>query len=212
MPPIAAPYGAYRAVAEAAEGANLAVYAFTKYYGAARKGDPKPVEVNSLTFFGDAENGEEGVGRGLNVASAVSLARDLSNEPASVLNPATLVEEARRVAAEQNLEIKVLGPDEMAELGMGAFLAVGKGSATPPQLIHLIYRPDDAPRSTRSIGLVGKCITFDTGGYLDQTLRRHAGNEGRHGRRRGRARRDVRPARAGLSSTSSTASSARRRT
>jgi leucyl aminopeptidase len=169
VPPIAAPFGAYRAAAEATEGANLAVYAFMKYYGAARKGDPKPVEINSLTFFGDAENGEEGVGRGLNVASAVSLARDLSNEPASVLNPATMVEEARRIAAEQNLEIKVLGPDEMAAQGMGAFLAVGKGSATPPQLIHLTYRPDDVSKSTRSIGLVGKCITFDTGGYSIKT-------------------------------------------
>jgi len=165
VPPIDAPFGAFRAVAEAAEGANLAIYAFTKYYGAARKSDPKPVEINSLTFFGDEENGAEGVGRGLNVASAVSLARDLVNEPASVLNPLSVVEEARRIAGEQNLEIKVLGPDEMAELGMGAILAVGKGSATPPQLIHLTYRPDDITPSTRSIGLVGKCITFDTGGY-----------------------------------------------
>jgi leucyl aminopeptidase len=48
---------------------------------------------------------------------------------------------------------------------MGAILAVGKGSVTPPQLIHLTYRPDGAGAGTRSVGLVGKCITFDTGGY-----------------------------------------------
>ena len=165
VPPIDAPFGAYRAVAEATEGAVLALYAFTKYYGAARKGDAKPVEVTSLAFYGDAENGSEGVGRGEIIASAVSLARDLVNEPASVLNPLTVVAEARRIAAEQNLEITVLGPDEMEARGMGAILAVGKGSATPPQLIHLTYRPDDVSESTRRIGLVGKCITFDTGGY-----------------------------------------------
>jgi len=165
VPPIAAPYGAFRAVAEVTEGARLSTYNFMKYAGSVRKSDPKPVEVTSLTFYGDAENGSEGVGRGEIVAAAVELARDLVNEPANALNPVTFAEEARRVAAEQNLEIKVLGPAEMAELGMGALLAVGQGSTVPSQLIHLTYRPDDINESTKSIGLVGKCITFDTGGY-----------------------------------------------
>jgi leucyl aminopeptidase len=53
----------------------------------------------------------------------------------------------------------------MTELGMGAITAVGKGSANEPRLIHLVYRPDSAVDSGRSIGIVGKCITFDTGGY-----------------------------------------------
>jgi leucyl aminopeptidase len=167
VPPIAAPFGPQRAIAEATEGIRLAVYAFNKHRGAASKKENRPVEVSTLAFYGDDNevNGREGISRGEAVAGAIELARDLVNEPASVLNPLTMADEARRVAKEQNLEIEVLGPDEMEARGMGAILAVGKGSAVPPRLIHLTYRPDGAGAGTRSVGLVGKCITFDTGGY-----------------------------------------------
>jgi leucyl aminopeptidase len=99
------------------------------------------------------------------IAGAVALARDLVGEPASVLNPETMEEHARKVAQEQGLEITVLGPAEMEQQGMGAISAVGKGSASEPRLIHLVYRPEGATSDTRQLGFVGKCITFDTGGY-----------------------------------------------
>jgi leucyl aminopeptidase len=76
-----------------------------------------------------------------------------------------MAEHAQRVADENGLEIKIIEPAEMHELGMGAITAVGRGSVNEPRMIHLIYRPDAAVDSGRSIGIVGKCITFDTGGY-----------------------------------------------
>jgi leucyl aminopeptidase len=79
------------------------------------------------------------------------------------------VNRAKHVADEHDLEIAVLGPKEMAKLGMGAITAVGKGSSNEPRLIHLTYRPKKKTASDRVIGIVGKCITFDTGGYSIKT-------------------------------------------
>jgi leucyl aminopeptidase len=149
----------------AAEGALLATYRFTKYYGAARNDDPAPREVSKFTFIGDVKNGKSALAKAQAVADGVALARDLVGEPASVLNPKTMAKHAKRVAKDNDLEIEVLGPEEMEKLGMGAILAVGKGSVNEPRLIHLIYRPEGATSDTRQIGFVGKCITFDTGGY-----------------------------------------------
>ena len=154
--------------AEAArEGSELALYRFARYYGTARADDPAPREIGSLTFVGegDAAAIQRGLTRGAARAAGVALARDLSNEPASVLNPVTMEAECRRVAEEQGLEITVLGPTEMEAHGMGAILAVGKGSAVEPRMVHLVYRPKEQREGSRTVGIVGKCITFDTGGY-----------------------------------------------
>lgn len=164
LPPAAGELDAGRALAAAVEGSRLATYRFTEYYGAARKDDPTPREVTSLTFVGEGA-AEQAIARGEAAAAGVTLARDLVNEPASVLNPEAMAEHARRVAAENGLEIKVHGPDELAEMGAGGLVNVGKGSVNKPRLIHLIYRPEGATAETKQIGLVGKCITFDTGGY-----------------------------------------------
>ncbi|MFL5761393.1 MAG: leucyl aminopeptidase [Thermomicrobiales bacterium] len=152
-------------LASAAEGAELATYRFTKYYGAARKDDPAPRQVATLTFIGDVADSDAALARAQAIANAVSLARDLVGEPASVLNPEAMAEHARRVAQEEGLDITVLGPPDMEKLGMGAITAVGKGSSNEPRLIHLTYRPEGATSDSRQLGFVGKCITFDTGGY-----------------------------------------------
>jgi leucyl aminopeptidase len=168
LPPTAEVLDAGRALDAAVEGARLATYRFTRYYGQARKDDPAPRTVESLSFVGDgldAAAAHAAIARGEAVAAGVELARDLSNEPASVLNPEAFAEHARRVATEHGLEITVLGPAEMTRLGMGAIAAVGKGSASEPRLIHLVYRPEGATEATRRLGFVGKAITFDTGGY-----------------------------------------------
>jgi leucyl aminopeptidase len=158
----------------AAEGARLATYRFTKYYGAARKSDSDLPEIDSLTFVGDAldpHGAAAALDRAAAIAAGVSLARDLVNEPANVVNPVSMAEIARKVAKDVGLDITVLGPAELENLNAGAMLAVGKGSATPPQLIHMTYRPNasDTTGSDRVIGLVGKAITFDTGGYSIKT-------------------------------------------
>jgi leucyl aminopeptidase len=168
LPPTSDGIDAARSLAAAVEGARLATYRFTRYYGQARKDDPAPREIASLAFAGDgldARTAQDAIARGDAAAAGVQLARDLSNEPASVLNPEAFAEHARRVATEHGLEITVLGPAEMEQQGMGAIAAVGRGSASEPRLIHLVYRPDGTTADTRQLGFVGKAITFDTGGY-----------------------------------------------
>jgi leucyl aminopeptidase len=85
------------------------------------------------------------------------------NEPPNVLNPLELTLRAHALASEKGLVIEVFDTDEMRRRGMGALLAVGAGSDTPPRLIVLHYR-GDPDRAKPTLGLVGKGITFDTGG------------------------------------------------
>ena len=99
------------------------------------------------------------------VAERANRARDLVNTPPNELNPAILVERARELAAEhQLLTVEALGPDEMHALGMGALLAVGQGSENEPRLIVLRYEPPQPADPDVLLGIVGKSITFDTGG------------------------------------------------
>ena len=102
------------------------------------------------------------VERGKILAEATNFARDLGNEPPNVLTPIEFGKRARRMAEEVGLECEVYGPDWMREQGMGALLGVAQGSAEDPQFIVLRYR--GRPRGEPGLALVGKGITFDTGG------------------------------------------------
>jgi leucyl aminopeptidase len=170
---IALPEGTVLHPAEAAEAAAeaalLATYRFTDYVGAARKDDPGLKKEIAELVIQDGDGVAEAVARGQARANGINLARDLSNEPASTLNPIAMAKHARKVARDNHLEITILKPKDMAKLGMGAITAVGQGSANPPRMIHLVYKPRPEVDSGRSIGLVGKCITFDTGGYSIKT-------------------------------------------
>jgi leucyl aminopeptidase len=103
------------------------------------------------------------------VADAVALARDLTNMPSGRKTPAWLADEATVVAADRGLTARVWGADELAARGFGGLLAVGSGSARPPRLIELGYRP---ARWREHVVLVGKGITFDSGGL---SLKPHDG-------------------------------------
>jgi len=99
------------------------------------------------------------------VARWTARARDLANAPGNELTPAALADEATRIAdASDGLGVEILGPAEAERLGMGSFLAVGRGGANEPRMIVLRYDPPDA-REDVVLGLVGKAITFDTGGF-----------------------------------------------
>jgi leucyl aminopeptidase len=91
-------------------------------------------------------------------------ARDLVNEPAGEMTPSQMAEVARHIAKEHGLEVKVLGPRECEKLGMGMFLAVARGSDEEPRLIHLSYRPRGKAPARKRIALIGKGVTFDSGG------------------------------------------------
>jgi leucyl aminopeptidase len=99
--------------------------------------------------------------RAVAIAGAVGLARDLANLPSQRKSPQWLAEEAVRVTAGRGVEARVWSPAELAESGFGGILAVGSGSSRPPRLIELSYHPAGAQSH---IVLVGKGITFDSGG------------------------------------------------
>ncbi len=105
------------------------------------------------------------VGRAETTARWTNRARDLVNRPANDLTPATLAEYAASLADNTpGLSAEALEPDAMRELGMGALLAVGLGSYNEPRLIVLRWEPPDAAGGDRVLGLVGKGLTFDSGG------------------------------------------------
>ncbi len=158
------------AVREALEGIALGAYRFTEYFGALRS---REAERPSPQFFvlanEDTRTSHDRIASEVSATSrAVFLARDLVSMPASDLNPESMATRGTDVAATHGLEATVLGVKDLERLGAGAILAVGKGSVVPPRLIHLVYRPDGEVTGP-PIGLVGKCITFDTGGYSIKT-------------------------------------------
>ncbi len=101
--------------------------------------------------------------KGRIVAEAANLTRDIAVEPPNLLTPLRLAARARRMAEACGLAFEVLDQDRMRQLGMGALLGVAQGSAAPPALIVMRYTPEKAA-STDHLGLVGKGVTFDTGG------------------------------------------------
>lgn len=103
------------------------------------------------------------VEKGRIVAEGQNFARSLGNAPPNLLTPPALVERSRQMAAQAGLEIEVLERDQMAKMGMGALLGVAQGSAEPPALIIIRYTPETATGKDH-LGLVGKAVTFDTGG------------------------------------------------
>ena len=109
------------------------------------------------------EAAEDARGRAQIIAEAQNFTRRLVNEPSNLMTPTCLAQHAQEMAKRFGLECQVLGPDEIRALKMAAFLAVAQGSEEPPQLIVVRYAPPDAPE-TPLVGLVGKGITFDTGG------------------------------------------------
>ena len=102
--------------------------------------------------------------RGKILGEAQNFTRELVNEPANLMTPLLLADRARAMAAEVGLEYEVLDEPRMRQLGMGSLLGVSQGSAEPPALIILRYKPAQAPKTSDHLGLVGKGVTFDTGG------------------------------------------------
>jgi leucyl aminopeptidase len=139
-----------------AEGAQLGSYRFDRYR------DCPEEESGQVATVYVAGGDDKGLERGSLIACGQLLARDIANEPGNVINPLTLAEKACEVAREGDLDCRVYDEKELAEMNMGLLLAVGQGSKTPPRLIHLTYHPEGEPLGR--IVLVGKGITFDTGG------------------------------------------------
>lgn len=123
------------------------------------KGGDKKQLASIVVVGGDAQ----AVERGRILAEAQNFTRSLANEPANLLTPMKMAEAARAMCSEFGLECEVLETATMRQLGMGALLGVAQGSAEPPALIVIRYQPASA-KSGDHLGLVGKGVTFDTGG------------------------------------------------
>ncbi|MGH8869270.1 MAG: leucyl aminopeptidase [Actinomycetes bacterium] len=152
-----APFDGLRAFVE---GLALAAYTFT------RRSQPKqPGLVEQVTLVVDEPDmARETLGRAVVTAEAVHTARDLANTPSQEKTPQWLAEQAALVASRSGLAVHVRDARALRDEGFGGIVAVGQGSASPPRLVELTYTPDVAGPSTPHVVLVGKGITFDTGG------------------------------------------------
>jgi leucyl aminopeptidase len=145
------------------EGSLLGAYAFELYK---TKDRDERFSFEGMTLLlpkgDDRKAAAARVARSTTLCSAVQLARDLVSQPGNVVTPSYLAETARELAVRHNLTYRVYEYDELEKLGMNALLAVGKGSAEAPRLIVLEYR--GTGDRNRPVVLVGKGITFDSGG------------------------------------------------
>src|SRR5262245_730751 len=130
------------------------------------KGEDTESPLKRLTFVVPeripARRASSGLDQGRAIAEGVSLARDLGNLPPNVCTPTYLAGQARELGRRYRMKVQVLERQDMEKLGMGALLAVARGSAQPPKLITMEYR--GGPKNAKPIVLVGKGVTFDTGG------------------------------------------------
>lgn len=142
------------------EGALIGEYAFDKYK--TKKTDDDTAKINEFVLVEkDTEKVNKlkiGIDKGVKIADAMSFARNLANEPAQYATPSKLADVARKI---DGIKTKIYEKDDIENMGMGAFLAVGKGSAEFPRFIHMKYTVQNPKKK---IAIIGKGITFDSGG------------------------------------------------
>lgn len=148
------------------EAVLLALYSFDKYLTVKHEG-----VIDSLHYVLNNKNTRHlnrGILEGRIYAETTILARDLVNEPANVINPDSLAEAAKKAALQYGFSIEIISMDKLKRIKMDAFLAVGRGSKYEPKLIIMRYlgNPDG---KKETIGLIGKGLTYDSGGYCIKT-------------------------------------------
>jgi len=157
-----APFAGASSVAAAIEGAVLADYEPDLYKS--DRSDAGRIDSFSLLVPSVDAAIESAARCAAVVAEAQNFTRALASEPANVMTPSALADRARALAAEQGLECEVLDRARMQQLGMGALLGVAQGSQEPPCLIVVRYRPENGAGANAHLALVGKAVTFDSGG------------------------------------------------
>ena len=144
------------------EGAILGLYTFNRHISK----KPEQGEIEELVIVDRNSKNKTGIQHGITcgriLAEAANLARDMVNEPPNYMTPTILAGEAKKIAEKHGLKIEVLERKQMQELGMGGLLGVAQGSQEPPKFIVLTYQGKNV--KTIDIALVGKGITFDSGG------------------------------------------------
>lgn len=151
-------------IKQAAEVSSATLYEFNEY-----KSKKTPKSSLQEIVFGitdtakQAKDHQNALKQGLAISEGVKFTKDLANQPGNVCTPTYLANQATKLAKEyKNIKVKILNTKDMEKLGMGALLAVAKGSVQPPKLICLEY--SGTSKKSAPIAIVGKGITFDTGG------------------------------------------------
>ncbi len=148
-----------------AEAAVLALADATYVYRHSKPSAPAPWAAESLTLIcqkSEARAVQAGLTRGAAIAEGVTLAREFGNRPGNECTPTWLGQQAKKIGKSFDLDVEVLDRKQIEKLGMGSFLAVAQGSAEPPRFI--VARYEGAGKGEAPVVLVGKGITFDTGG------------------------------------------------
>ena len=143
------------------EGALLGAYRFTRYRGGVSRESQGPGEVVLATPLAEQAAAKAAVRRASILAQAVNGARDLVNTPPRDLYPQTFAEAASAAATGTTIAVSVLDENALRDGGYGGIVGVGQGSSRPPRLVRMSYEPEGA---TSHVALVGKGITFDSGG------------------------------------------------
>jgi leucyl aminopeptidase len=152
---------AFEAVQAIAEGLILSAFSVDQYKSGERFGPPA---TELLVVAPDRDGAlERAVERGRILGEASNLARELANEPSNVLTPRVFAERAAAAARSAGVAVEILDEHAIRKLGMGLLLGVAQGSSEPPRLLALRHDPPGAPAAP-VLGLVGKGVTFDTGG------------------------------------------------
>lgn len=151
------------ALVKLVEGLESGGYKFSTYKTGkkAEKIHPSLVIVSAV----DARQKTEEINRTLQIMAAVNLSRDWANEPANVINPVSLRKMVAELFEGTGVSVKIVDENQLVEMGAGGILSVGKGSATPPCFIILTYPGKGQDVTKKPVVVVGKTITFDTGGY-----------------------------------------------
>ncbi|OBK51542.1 leucyl aminopeptidase [Mycobacterium gordonae] len=151
--------------AAAVEGLILGSYRFSAFRSA--KTAPKDPGLRKLTVLSTARDAKKQSAYGTAVATAVATARDFVNTPPSHLFPAEFAARAKALGESAGLEVEVLDDKALKKAGFGGIIAVGQGSSRLPRLVRLIHRGSRLaknPKRAKKVALVGKGVTFDTGG------------------------------------------------
>ncbi len=129
------------------------------------RSDRKDQKIDELTIVASGDKGalEKAAAEAMIIGDSQNFTRDLVNEPSNRMTPTILADRAKKMCQEVGLKCEVFGPDKIKEMKMGAFWSVAQGSDEPPALIVMKYEPAGAPEKP-VLGLVGKGVTFDTGG------------------------------------------------
>lgn len=146
-------------ISSAAKASALGAYKFDKFLSDKKE----DLHIDTITFVSSCDCSKSAVKNGAATADFITIARELVDEPANIMKPSLLAKRAKEVCEKAGLEIEIFNREDIAKLQMNAFLNVAKGSDEEPKLIVMRYHGN--PSSNEITALVGKGLTYDSGGY-----------------------------------------------